>query len=60
MMEVRKWHVVDIFYNDYEAEEAAKMVKHYQRRGYSLESQDAGEPFDNCDQLIKWLPKRNY
>ena len=54
-MEIRKWHVVDIFYNEEDKAEAAKAVKHYQRQGYSLEAQDSGTPFDNCDQLIKWF-----
>ena len=56
-MEVRKWHVVDVFYNEEDAGKAAKIVKKYQRQGYSLESQDRGEPYDNCDQLMKWFPR---
>lgn len=57
-MEIRKWHVVDVFYNDHEAGAAEMEVKKYIKQGYSLEAQDSGEPFDNCDQLIKWLPSK--
>ncbi len=59
-MKVGKWHVVDVFYNDHEAEKAAKIVRQYQRQGYSLEGQDDGSPFDRCYQLIKWFPRKTY
>lgn len=54
-MKVKKWHVVDIYYHDWETPLADKAIKRLKRQGYSLEHQDSDPDYDNCDQLIKWL-----
>ena len=52
-MKINKLITIDVFYNENEQALADKERKRLTKLGYSLESQDAGEPFDYCDQYIK-------
>lgn len=56
-MQIRKWHVVDIHFNEEEIKEVEKRVKRYKRMGYDIHASDdyGAEGYSRCHQLIKTL-----
>lgn len=52
-IEIRRWTVIDVYYNDKDTKKAKKIVAQYEAKGYVLEHEDSGSNIaDNCDQLI--------
>ncbi len=53
-MRILKYTYVDVYYNKDEEDQALKERKRLERLGYELVAEDAGEPFDYCDQYHKY------
>jgi hypothetical protein len=54
-IEIRKWHVLDIYYKNEDREEAMKLVVEYTYNGWSLENEDdaGNKDYDGVFQLMK-------
>lgn len=53
-MEVRNWHVKDIYFNECERDNAVSHVERMKKSGWRLESEDMGsDEYDYCFQMMK-------
>lgn len=58
-MRILCYTTVDVYYNKTEQKVADKKRKQLERQGYELNLQDeAPEPFDYCDQYIKYIKSK--
>lgn len=59
-MEIIKWNVIDIYFNDNEEKEVQKKIKQLEKIGYDEPQFDESGNcnYDTCVQLIKIFPKK--
>ncbi len=53
-MEIRRWITVNIMFNENERKRAAKLILHYEKRGYDSngESEAGDDSHEICTQLV--------
>ena len=60
-IEIRRWDVMDIYYNEENYNEVRKIIDEYILQGWSEEGWDsaANKNYEGCVQLMRWKkPKR--
>ncbi len=58
-VEIRVYHVMDIYYNESDMESVEALIEEYKAKGWSDENYDYGHrEFDSCVQLTKYNKRK--
>lgn len=55
-IQIRKWHVLDLYFNEVNEKEVEELVKEYVKKGWRIEDLDYASVrgYDSSYQLMKW------